>query len=144
VRFNLPIKELVWVIQRNDVALSQDYFNFSHAVDPAIVRDNILVSGQLVFNGTQRFSSRNGDYFRLTVPFQRHTRVPNDFVYMYSFAVKPEEYQPSGSSNFSKLNTVELSIKIRNNMPHCQLRIYGISYNVLRIMNGMGSVAFAN
>ena len=144
VKFNLPVKELIWVLQRDDVFLTNDVFNFSNAVDPAVVRGNILSSTYILYNGIERFVSRNGDYFRLTVPYQRHTRVPNDFYYMYCFALKPEEHQPSGISNFSKINFVDLNLTVQPNLPSIQLRVYGLSYNILRIMNGMGSVAFGN
>ena len=71
-------------------------------------------------------------------------RSPNDFYYMYCFALKPEEHQPSGISNFSKINFVDLNISVQAGLPNTQLRVYGLSYNILRIMNGMGSVAFGN
>jgi hypothetical protein len=144
IKFNLPVKELVWVIQRDDVFLNNDVFNFSNAVDPAVVRNNILQSAYIQFNGIERFTARNGDYFRLTIPYQRHTRVPNDFYYMYCFALQPEEHQPSGISNFSKINFVDLYVSIQPDLPSSQIRVYGLSYNILRIMNGMGSVAFGN
>jgi hypothetical protein len=144
IKFNLPVKELFWVLQRDDVFLTNDVFNFSNAVDPALVRGNILSSAYILFNGIERFAARNGDYFRLTIPYQRHTRVPNDFYYMYSFALNPEEHQPSGISNFSKINFIDLNISTFSGLPNIQLRVYGLSYNVLRIMNGMGSVAFGN
>lgn len=144
IKFNLPVKELVWVLQRDDVFLTNDIFNFSDTVDPSVVRNNIITSTYILYNGIERFVSRNGDYFRLTIPYQRHTRVPNDFYYMYSFALQPEEHQPSGVSNFSKINNIDLNISVKKNLPNIQIRIYGLSYNILRIMNGMGSLAFAN
>jgi hypothetical protein len=144
VKFNLPVKELVWTLQRADVALTNDWFNYSNTVNPALVRGNILANANIYFNGTPRFSPRGGDYFRLTVPYQKHTNVPNDFYYMYSFAYRPEEYQPSGSTNFSKLNNVYIALNLAPALPNLGFRVFGHNYNILRIENGMGGVVFNN
>ena len=63
---------------------------------------------------------------------------------MYSFAINPENHQPSGTCNFSKLDNVELNLSFKENLGNSNVRIYGINYNVLRIYNGMGGVAFSN
>ena len=73
---------------------------------------NIIDSAQIYINGIERFSIRKADYFRLIQPYQKHTRSPNSFIYIYSFSVKPEEHQPSGCSNFSKLDTKELFLNM--------------------------------
>ena len=142
--FNLPIKELFWVNQLDSVFIINDLFNYSNTIDPSVAQGNIIESAQININGIERFSIRNADYFRLIQPYQKHTRSPNGFVYVYSFSVKPEEHQPSGCSNFSKLNTKELFLNIKPNTGSQQVRVYGLNYNILRIMSGMGGVAFSS
>jgi len=80
----------------------------------------------------------------LIQPYQKHTRSPNGFIYIYAFSVKPEEHQPSGCSNFSKIDTKELFLNIKPNLGSQQLRVYGLNYNILRIFNGMGGIAFSS
>ena len=142
--FNLPIKELFWVHQLNDVFTINDLFNYSNTVDPAVSKNNIMYSAQININGIERFSVRNADYFRLIQPYQKHTRSPNGFIYVYSFSVSPEQHQPSCCSNFSKLDTKELFLNINPNTGPQQVRVYGLNYNILRIMSGMGGVAFTS
>jgi hypothetical protein len=142
--FNLPIKELFWVNQLDAIFTINDLFNFSNTIDPAVSQDNIVDTAQININGIERFSVRNANYFRLIQPYQKHTRSPNGFIYIYSFSVKPEEHQPSGCSNFSKLNTKELFLNIKPNIGSQQVRVYGLNYNILRIMSGMGGLAFSS
>jgi hypothetical protein len=142
--FNLPVKELYWVTQLDSVALTNDSFNYSNTVDATQVKGNIVASSIIYINGIERFSVRSSDYFRLVQPYQKHTRCPNDFVYIYSFSVKPEEHQPSGCSNFSKIDTKELFLNIRPNQDNISIRVYGLNYNILRIYSGMGGLAFSN
>ena len=142
--FNLPVKEIFWVNQLESVFTINDLFNYSNSIVSAVPPDNIVESAQLTINGIERFSIRNADYFRLIQPYQKHTRSPNGYFYVYSFSVKPEEHQPSGCSNFSKLDTKELFLNIKPNIGTQQVRVYALNYNILRIMSGMGGVAFSS
>jgi hypothetical protein len=144
LNFNLPVKELYWVNQLNDVYLTNNLFNYSNTVDPVVVKGNIMASGLIYINGIERFSLRKGDYFRLLQPYQKHTRCPNDFFYIYSFSVSPEEHQPSGCSNFSKIDTKELFQNFNTNLGSQQIRVYALNYNILRIYSGMGGIAFSD
>jgi hypothetical protein len=81
---------------------------------------------------------------RLIQPYQKHTRSPNGFIYIYSFSVNTEQHQPSGCSNFSKIDTKELFFNIIPNLGTQQFRIYGLNYNILRIYSGMGGIAFSS
>jgi hypothetical protein len=144
LNFNLPVKELFWVNQLDDVYITNDLFNFSNTVNPVIPQGNIVDTGVIYINGIERFSTRSGNYFRLIQPYQKHTRSPNGFIYVYSFSVKPEEHQPSGCSNFSKLNTKEIYLTFPPNLRSQQMRVYGLNYNILRIYSGMGGIAFSN
>jgi hypothetical protein len=144
INFNLPVKELYWVNQLDTIYLTNDLFNYSNTVDPVVTPGNIVTSAIIYVNGIERFSQRSGNYFRLIQPYQKHTRCPNDFFYIYSFSLKPEEHQPSGCSNFSKIDTKELYCNIAANLGSQQQRIYALNYNILRIYSGMGGIAFSN
>jgi hypothetical protein len=144
INFNLPVKELYWVNQLDTIYLTNDLFNYSNTVDPVVTPGNIITSAIIYINGIERFSQRSGNYFRLIQPYQKHTRCPNDFFYIYSFSLKPEEHQPSGCSNFSKIDTKELYCNINANLGSQQQRIYALNYNILRIYSGMGGIAFSN
>jgi hypothetical protein len=144
LNFNLPIKELFWVNQLDAVYTTNDLFNYSNTLDPIVPQGNIIASAMIYVNGIERFSIRNGNYFRLIQPYQKHTRSPNGFIYIYSFSVKPEEHQPSGCSNFSKIDTKEFFFNIIPNLGSQQFRVYGLNYNILRIYSGMGGIAFSS
>lgn len=144
LKFNLPVKELFWILQLQSIYLTNDLFNYSNTVDAGQVRGNSLKDAQLFYNGIERFVKRSANYYRLTQPYLRHTTVPLSFFYLYSFALKPEEHQPSGISNFSKINAVDINLTLNPGLGDINFRIWALNYNVLRIMNGMGSVAFGN
>jgi hypothetical protein len=96
----------------------------------------------LQLNGNDRFAERNGTYFSSVQPYQHHTNIPkNKGINVYSFALKPEEHQPSGTLNMSRIDTAMLSLN--SDMPGV-VNIYAVNYNVLRIMSGMGGLAYSN
>ena len=94
-------------------------------------------------NGNDRFYARDGDYFNLVQPFQHHENIPNNRgINVYSFALKPEEHQPSGTLNMSRIDTATLDLTINDDVE--ELSIYAVNYNVLRILSGMGGIAYSN
>lgn len=123
---NHPCKELVWVVQPsgNEPA---DYSN-SNA--------QTVTDAKLQLNGQDRFSTREGAYFNLVQPYQHHTRIPDTGIYVYSFALNPEQHQPSGTVNMSRIDnaTLQLTAAAGSN---ASLRVYAVNYNVLRIMAGI-------
>uniref|UniRef100_A0A6C0HM92 Major capsid protein N-terminal domain-containing protein n=1 Tax=viral metagenome TaxID=1070528 RepID=A0A6C0HM92_9ZZZZ len=144
LNFNLPVKELFWVIQLDSVALTNDYFNYSNTMDLTQVKGDTLHNALFYINGIERFSVREAKYFSLIQPYQKHTRCPNDFFYSYAFSIKPEEHQPSGCSNFSKIDSKEIYVTLNPINTTVGLRVYALSYNILRIYSGMGGIAFSN
>jgi hypothetical protein len=79
------------------------------------------------------------------------TLPPSGGVYMYSFAIKPEEHQPSGTCNFSRIDTATLVFSVDGKKPisnadsyNADIRVYAINYNILRVMSGMGGLAYSN
>ena len=109
---------------------------------------NPVSVAKLQLNGHDRFAEREGRYFNLVQPFQHHENVPATGINVYSFALKPEEHQPSGTCNFSRIDNATLHLtlttqSVKSNRA-CKVRIYAINYNVLRIMSGMGGLAYSN
>ena len=98
----------------------------------------------IIYKWSRKIYKRNADYFRLLVPYQKHSRIPNNFIYNYSFSLKPEDNQPSGSCNFSRLNSTELIIDFKEDIKDSKTNIYATNYNILNIINGMGGVAYSN
>jgi hypothetical protein len=109
---------------------------------------NPVVVAKIQLNGHDRFTEREGRYFNLVQPYQHHTNIPAVGINVYSFALKPEEHQPSGSCNFSRIDNATLLLTLSNNTVNtyntAQVRIYAVNYNVLRIMSGMGGLAYSN
>jgi len=109
---------------------------------------NPVVVAKLQLNGQDRFSEREGTYFDQVQPFQAHTRAPDTGINVYSFALRPEERQPSGSCNFSRIDNATLQLVLSNatvsGTNTAKVRVYATNYNVLRVMSGMGGLAYSN
>lgn len=145
LNLNHPVKELVWVISRNSVRAANsltgnDIFNFT-----SVAGGDSFDTAKLQFNGHDRMRERDAFYFREVQPFSHHTRSPSKHIYAYSFALKPEEHQPSGSCNMSRLDNVNLNLTFNGtNTVESELRVYATNYNVLRVMSGMAGLAYSN
>jgi len=126
---------------------------------------DFVKTAKLQLNGHDRFRSRDGTYFRCVQPYQHHTggaaqhtnhvdhghgsgavvNEENGYIYCYSFALKPEEHQPSGTCNFSRIDNAVLHMDLRGDGTNdINVRVYAVNYNVLRIMSGMGGLAYSN
>jgi hypothetical protein len=118
------------------------------ALDMHCWGENPVVVAKLQLNGQDRFSEREGTYFDLVQPFQHHTRNPDTGINVYSFALRPEEHQPSGTCNFSRIDNATLQLVLSNatvqSVNTAKVRVYAVNYNVLRIMSGMGGLAYSN
>lgn len=173
--FNHPVKELVWVVQ------PEYYTNCNLATAKQLTRlqpftydDQVINEQWLQINGQDRLDRRHGTYYNKVQPYQHHTggfhvvrggtvdfekqRQPG--AYMYSFALKPEEHQPSGTCNFSRIDTATLVMSVNGQWwdPHVDIvndivigeddawnvRVYAVNYNILRVMSGMGGLAYSN
>ena len=110
---------------------------------------NPVFSAKLQLNGHDRFSERMGRYFNLVQPYQHHTNVPATGINVYSFGLKPEEHQPSGTCNMSRIDNATLQLTltsdtVSSSTMDAKVRVYATNYNVLRIMSGMGGLAYSN
>ena len=209
LNFNHPVKELIWVAQKNTCSTNLQHFNYtdrfdisptlSHNLLGSIMLQGIIENVQLYkstagldvdklllksedvgantcslaklqLNGQDRFSERSGDYFNYVQPYNHHTSAPHVGINVYSFALKPEEHQPSGTCNFSRIDNANLfltvtakttksgKVKITTGVltedditsaapgvsDSAKVRVYATNYNVLRIMSGMGGLAYSN
>jgi hypothetical protein len=138
-----------------------DYFNYGNMVDGS---DNPLYTGKLQLNGHDRFQDRDGNYFNYVQPYQHFSNTPADGINVYSFALKPEDHQPTGTCNFSRIDNATLLVDVGlynkaypnsttgfanrsglvKNGANSQLNIYTVNYNVLRVMSGMAGTAYSN
>mgnify|MGYP003325161940 CR=1 FL=1 len=122
------------------------------------------IAYQLKLNGQDRFAKMDHRYFTRVQPWKYHTggslnmetshtvgvrsklilenNLASDYINVYSFALKPEEHQPSGTCNFSRIDTANLVFSAA--LPAALNNIYAVNYNVLRIMSGMGGLAYSN
>jgi len=154
--FNHPCKELVWFCANkfntsSRIIDNNNWTNYSTTVGntktSTIVSTNPIAKAKLVLNGNDRFSERPGSYFNLIQPFQHHENIPsNPGINVYSFALKPEEHQPSGTLNMSRIDTAVLNLDFNAQVDGVSrnLYVYAVNYNVLRILSGMGGLAYSN
>ena len=199
LNFNHPVKELIWVVQRDENVTDQDstttpvfgkqWFNYTDKLDntynsalgvwtsasttlvnttdreagampgmaaggannvfvPVSFEDgkNPVSLAKLQLNGHDRFSERDGRYFNLVQPYQHHENVPSAGINVYSFALKPEEHQPSGTCNMSRIDNATLQLTLTadavgGSTKTVKIRVYAVNYNVLRIMSGYNPIA---
>ena len=106
--------------------------------------ENPVVTAKLQLNGQDRFSEREGTYFDIVQPFQHHTRHPDTGINVYSFALRPEEHQPSGTCNFSRIDNAVLQLVLSSptvsGTATAKVRVYAVNYNVLRVMSGINEM----
>ena len=144
--FNHPVKELIWVTQQS----TRRDCRIDGFISP-LTYDDIIYDCSLQLNGQDRVPSLPGKYYQDLQPFQHHTGISTPGVYMYSFAIKPEEHQPSGTCNFSRIDTATLVFSVdgrflinNTDVNNYGIRVYAINYNILRVMSGMGGLAYSN
>ena len=118
------------------------------ALDMHCWGENPVVTAKLQLNGQDRFTEREGSYFDTLQPFQHHTRNPDTGINVYSFCLKPEEWQPSGSCNFSRIDNATLQLVLSANtvasVNTAKVRVYAVNYNILRVMSGMAGIAYSS
>ena len=152
VNFNHPVKELIWVGKGTAIVASP---TAQGPGAPYVTADDFgpgsatsECTWQLKLNGHDRFAARDSRYFTRTQVLAHHTGFGGldaagcrDSIAVYSFALKPEEHQPSGTCNFSRIDNAQL---ITNVETKTDMQLYAVNYNVLRIMSGMGGLAYSN
>lgn len=149
---NHPCKEFIWVVQQTRAREVHEWFNYSDKIytdaSPPLPAE-LLATALLRLDGYDRFYRRGARYFRLTQAYQRHTNIPTGdgtYIYVYSTSLRPEAEQPSGSINTSKIDDITWNLTF-NTAPRAinEERIISFfvpNYNVLRIVGGLGGLAF--
>lgn len=144
--FNHPVKELLWVIQGDNVKNKRQWTNYSGDVRDLISEEPRppIVNSIIRFEGLERFELRKEEYFRIVLPWKYHTCVPSNFIYTYSFATDPEKLQPTGTANFSRIDRATLHLQTIEELGQSDISVYAINYNIFRIVSGISGVLFAN
>ena len=153
LNFSHPVKELIWAIPPTSAVDVNYTLNVSGPAGSSSppssffkTTPNYPNNYKLILNGSDRFAERDITYFTRTQVWESHSGFGSvlfpDSIGVYSFALKPEEHQPSGTCNFSRLDKAQLART--NTAPLDPLDVYAINYNVLRIVSGMGGLAFSN
>lgn len=144
LNFNHPVKELIWFYRSDtNVTTYNDRGNYAgDSTTSSTLKPFTTV--ELKFNGVDRFQKRVGDFFRFVQPYKHHTTGHEDFIYTYSFALKPELLQPSGTCNFSKIDSAVLVLPLASGIEAGVITVYGYSYNVLKIKNGMAGLMYSS
>ncbi len=164
--FTQPVKEIIWTFQNTTVGeeiettsgidaksnskTSQnngnDYFNYgsyngtTEKIGGTSDSNEAFSEMTIQLNGQDRFFQRKASYFRTCQPIQAGHKIPTKHIYCYSFALNPEDHQPSGTCNFSQVD--DATLKFVSNVTGCNLTVWAVNYNVLRIMSGMGALAY--
>jgi len=99
---------------------------------------------KLILNGQDRFKEQRGKYFNQVQSFNHHSGSPMPGIYSYSFALKPEEHQPTGTCNFSRIDNAQVQVVQHPSGDATNMHMFATNYNVLRIQSGMGGLAFSN
>ena len=103
-----------------------------------------VTTAKLVLNGQDRMKAQSGKYYNQVQPYQHHSGSPMPGIYSYSFALKPEEHQPTGTCNFSRIDNAQFTVDVANRSGLTSLNMFAVNYNVLRVQSGMGGLAFSN
>jgi hypothetical protein len=140
LEFINPVKEMFMVIQDQSVLQNNDWFNFKNT----FTNMDQLASLRLDFNGETIISDVIADELYLSILqfMNNHTRVPEIYVYNYSFSIDPENYLPTGQVNMSRIYNKNMYLTTTPNPGARNIRIYAKSYNILRIQNGLAGVLF--
>ncbi len=169
--YNHPVKELVWCFPNTSTVSNAHHWNTTSIDDSSLLdtgynessvsaeagvpqiafgaglREDVfgpLDSFKLILNGQDRFKEQKGKYFNVTQPFYHHSGSALPGVYSYSFALQPEEHQPTGTCNFSRIDNAQVEVTMKNSDLNQQMHMFAVNYNVLRIQSGMGGLAFSN
>lgn len=158
--FNYCSKEIIWVAQKQSHIVNLDqhtecmWWNYGVNLDGSV---NPIIKSKMEFNGYTIFPEENGNYFNYVQPYIKHRNTPTDGINVYSFSLKPEEQQPTGSCNFTRISQNRLILKldpnvfniidrktgkIINNNDIIYVKIFSLRLNVLRIIGGYGALAF--
>lgn len=146
INFEHPCKEIIWHSRTSNNIKNNNWSEYGIING----KKNTIKFGLMEFNGYERFKQLDGNYFNYVQPFQHHSNTPVDGINVYSFSLRPEEHQPTGSSNFSYITISNLHLTfednyynmVTKNKDDINVTVYTINYNILRVMAGQAGLAF--
>jgi hypothetical protein len=147
IHLNHPVKELIWFYRSSVAANANDYYNYANIQNyntPAETSTEPFEHCQLRFNGNDRFEHIAARYFYQYQPYRFHSCGTYAYIHVFSFAIDPENVQPSGTANFSKIDNATLNLATTSNIPDGSLLIFATNYNILRIQSGMAGLMFSS
>lgn len=139
--FNHPTKELVWALRTDANTAANRLTDFTDGSTPYAGNDTIS-QANLQLNGNDRMSLRDATTFNIIQPYQHHTAIPRRGIYVYSFCLKPEDYQPSGSLNFSRIDQATLNLTLTTGNSSTALFVFALNVNIFRCASGLGGTAY--
>ena len=141
MNFAYSVIELIWAVRRKCNERANNWFNYQGILG----KDPIIAAG-ILFNTQERQCMRNANWYRLVQPYQFHTLIPDSYVYDYSFSLYPEEAQPSGCANFTRLESTTLVLEIQEGLAHEEITviIFSRSYNMVKFRQGVVGLAQAS
>jgi hypothetical protein len=143
LEFNHPCTEILWVFTEKDSELNNDWFNFSKRVPNGDLVTSLMKRCKFTIDGGDIFD-QNELFFRSVQHEMYHTNISNKHIYTYSFSNKPEDSQPSGSLNFSKISDANMYFDFIDSVPDIKLYVFAVNYNWLIIDKGMAGIAFSS
>jgi hypothetical protein len=165
LELNHPVQELVWVFRRKAVQINNEWTNFTPAIsgqtNPLKVFPPWLKSATIRINGLEVISA-NGDWFREHIASKHKGGWTSwaSHVYGYSFSEYPDEHQPSGTANMSRINSVSINMSVNTPIPvrlpegndgfdssvlgGWELFVFAIHLNWLRFENGICNKMFSD
>jgi len=157
LKFNHPVKELIWVCQDSKYTSPGTYtyspFAFNIFSENSQNGGDFVNHAKLLFNNNYRFKERDGTYFRIVQPYQHHSggfdnqiisSYEKGYIYCYSFSINPQENQPSGTCNFSRIDDPILILNLNDSIGDKKyIRVYAINYNIFKVFDGMGGLVFS-
>lgn len=156
-----PVKLLTFVGQQTYLRDTRvnDHFNYTDdykiKFDPKVldkkqyeyVGSNLIKKANILLSGQERLTFRNSEYYNWIQPYQHFMYAPDEGINIYSFSLFPEKHQPSGTSNMSKIDNVATQLRMSSIVSFnndAKFRAYFISYNILRIINGLSNLVFTD
>lgn len=135
-----PVKEIIWVLKRNDLFLNNNWFDFQDRMR------HILIDAKILMNGVERISEKDPQYFNYVQAYQHHTTCRKNGIYMYSFSLSPEECSPTGSCNMSRVNKLQFPITIRqpdDTSYAYNIAFYVVNNNFVTISSGLCGIEYS-
>jgi hypothetical protein len=147
-----PCKLMAWTTHLNylSTTYNNDIFNYTDSPiyeNNTQVGESIIREATILFNGHPRMQMRDEIYYNCVQPWQYFRYNPPKGINIYSYSILPDRLQPSGACNMSKIDNIQINLKLSNDVSvsnPVKFKCYGLVYNVLRVISGVGGVVFTN